>query len=244
MTRPAPENERFLSRWSRLKRAQAVEAASTTLVPAKPSDAATTDQTGLSVPSERDSTGRAADVADHTVPALPAIESLTMESDYAQFFQPKVPEPLRRAAVKKLFADPHFNLMDGLDTYIDDYSKPDPIPPAMLARLLHARDIIDHPSNRKPEDAGQAPAAAPTDSGEQIGERAAADQADAAPTELPEVHGVEGQADLLVATADGSAAAPLDTPAAGRSAILGPSVAIPPDRRSGPLRERWGRAGV
>ena len=74
-----------------------------------------------------------------------------MESDYAQFFQPKVPEALRRAAVKKLFADPHFNIMDGLDTYIDDYSKPDPLPPEMLARLWHARDIIDHPSNRKAE---------------------------------------------------------------------------------------------
>ena len=74
-----------------------------------------------------------------------------MESDYAQFFQPKVPEALRRAAVKKLFADPHFNIMDGLDTYIDDYSKPDPLPPGMLARLWHARDIIDHPSSRKPE---------------------------------------------------------------------------------------------
>ena len=36
------------------------------------------------------------------------------------------------AALKKLFSDPHFNVMDGLDTYIDDYGKPDPIPPSML----------------------------------------------------------------------------------------------------------------
>lgn len=85
------------------------------------------------------------------MPPLQSIESLTMESDYGQFFQPKVPEALRRAAVKKLFADPHFNIMDGLDTYIDDYTKPDPLPPEMLARLLHVRDIIDHPSDRKPE---------------------------------------------------------------------------------------------
>jgi hypothetical protein len=39
---------------------------------------------------------------------------------------------VKNAAIKKLFADPHFNVMDGLDTYIDDYSKPDPIPPEML----------------------------------------------------------------------------------------------------------------
>ena len=32
------------------------------------------------------------------------------------------------AAMKKLFTDPHFNVMDGLDIYIDDYRKPDPLP--------------------------------------------------------------------------------------------------------------------
>ena len=37
---------------------------------------------------------------------------------------------VKNAAMKKLFADPHFNVMDGMDTYIDDYSKPDPIPPS------------------------------------------------------------------------------------------------------------------
>ena len=35
--------------------------------------------------------------------------------------------------MKKLFSDPHFNVMDGLDTYIDDYGKPDPIPPVDAA---------------------------------------------------------------------------------------------------------------
>jgi hypothetical protein len=50
--------------------------------------------------------------------------------------------------------------MDGLDVYIDDYSKPDPIPPEMLSRISHARDLIDHPSNRVEPDAeaGGAPA--------------------------------------------------------------------------------------
>jgi hypothetical protein len=31
--------------------------------------------------------------------------------------------------------------MDGLDTYIDDYSKEDPIPPAMLRALNQARTL-------------------------------------------------------------------------------------------------------
>ncbi len=42
---------------------------------------------------------------------------------------------VRNAALKKLFSDPHFNVMDGLDTYIDDYGKPDPLPLTMLRRM-------------------------------------------------------------------------------------------------------------
>ncbi|MEY4753990.1 MAG: hypothetical protein RJA44_1665, partial [Pseudomonadota bacterium] len=37
----------------------------------------------------------------------------------------------------KLFSDPHFNVMDGLDIYIDDYGQPDPLPPGMLEQLRH-----------------------------------------------------------------------------------------------------------
>jgi hypothetical protein len=40
--------------------------------------------------------------------------------------------------MKKLFSDPHFNVMDGLDTYIDDYGKPNPIPLSMLRRMNQA----------------------------------------------------------------------------------------------------------
>jgi hypothetical protein len=49
---------------------------------------------------------------------------------------------LRQAALKKLFHDPHFNIMDGLDTYIDDYSKPDPIPEEMLKLLKQANRLL------------------------------------------------------------------------------------------------------
>ena len=41
--------------------------------------------------------------------------------------------------------------MDGLDTYIDDYSKPDPIAPDVVARLAQARYIFDPPATRVDE---------------------------------------------------------------------------------------------
>ena len=46
---------------------------------------------------------------------------------------------VRNAAMKKLFADPQFNVMDGLDIYIDDYSKSDPIPEAMLRAMTSSK---------------------------------------------------------------------------------------------------------
>ncbi|MDQ6924195.1 MAG: DUF3306 domain-containing protein, partial [Pseudomonadota bacterium] len=70
---------------------------------------------------------------------LPPIESLTIDSDFAPFFKPQVDESVKRAALKQLFRDPRFNIMDGLDTYIDDYTQPDPIPSAMLEELMQRR---------------------------------------------------------------------------------------------------------
>ena len=56
--------------------------------------------------------------------------------------------------MKKLFAsDPHFNVMDGLDTYIDDYNKFEPIPKSMLRQLVSARalGLIDDELEEQPK---------------------------------------------------------------------------------------------
>lgn len=66
-------------------------------------------------------------------------QALTTESDFRPFAVRGVAPEVRNAAMKKLFADPHFNVMDRLDTYIDDYSIPDPIPAAMLRKLASAK---------------------------------------------------------------------------------------------------------
>jgi len=80
--------------------------------------------------------------ADAPAPELPPVESLKgLESDYKDFLRPDVDPATRSAALRKLFGDPHFNQMDGLDVYIDDYSKEDPIPPAMLRALNQARTL-------------------------------------------------------------------------------------------------------
>jgi len=125
---PQPGAENFAARWSRLKQ-QAKD-----VPPAKPT----------------------APDPDAPPPALPPIESLTIESDYSAFFHPKVDENLRRAALKKLFSDPRFNVMDGLDVYIDDYSKPDPLPATMLAGLRQAQRIMQWAQETRDEIARKA----------------------------------------------------------------------------------------
>jgi uncharacterized protein DUF3306 len=67
---------------------------------------------------------------------LPPVETLTFDSDYTAFLAPDVAEPLRQRALRKLFSDPRFNAMDGLDVYIDDYSKPDPLEPDVAKALV------------------------------------------------------------------------------------------------------------
>ena len=73
------------------------------------------------------------------LPTLQDVADLTADSDYSAFVARAVAPQVRNAAMKKLFADPHFNVMDGLDTYIDDYSLPDPLPQAMLRKMASAK---------------------------------------------------------------------------------------------------------
>jgi hypothetical protein len=120
------EQEQFLARWSRLK------------------------QEAQDQPPQEKAPEKAVDPAA-PLPELPPLDKLTFDSDYRAFFNPKVDEDVRRAALKKLFSDPRFNVMDGLDVYIDDYSKTEPIPPAMLAGLRQAQKILGWAKGRDSE---------------------------------------------------------------------------------------------
>ncbi len=72
-------------------------------------------------------------------PSMADVQSLTKDSDYTQFMAGEVAPEVKNAAMKKLFADPHFNVMDRMDVYIDDYGQSDPIPQAMLRQMVSAK---------------------------------------------------------------------------------------------------------
>lgn len=83
-------------------------------------------------------------------PTLEDTQHLTPASDFRRFVAKDVPPDVRNAAVKKLFADPHFNVMDGLDIYIDDYTKTEPIPATMMAQMVSAQflKLVDDPEEK------------------------------------------------------------------------------------------------
>jgi hypothetical protein len=123
--------EDFFSRWSRVKQDAQTESvrpvaplADSTATPVQQLDAGHPEQIGAA-------------------PDMEDVVKLDANSDYTRFMAKDVDETVRRSAMKKLFSDPHFNIMDGLDIYIGDYSQPDPMPAGMLESLLHAKALLD-----------------------------------------------------------------------------------------------------
>lgn len=137
----------FLDRWSRRKLASAGKALLADAPASGMPPAAEPGGQGELVPSgarpaHAPDAGAEAAAPSAVEAQLPAVEGLTLASDFTGFLKEEVSEALRRKALQKLFADPHFNRMDGLDIYIDDYSLPDPIPPEAMAKLKSAREWL------------------------------------------------------------------------------------------------------
>ncbi len=119
----------FLSRWSRRKadvrEGRAVVEEVRAPVASSP---ATQANAALAPPSDKTQ-------ASQPVPTMEDVQQLNADSNFASFMSSKVAPEVKNAAMKKLFADPHFNVMDGLDIYIDDYGIPDPLPAGMLEQM-------------------------------------------------------------------------------------------------------------
>ena len=159
MTTEAPPDG-FLSRWSRRK-AQVRDGATALPVaePAQVTAAAPAAQPVVEAPVVARAAPASAEAPP--LPTLADVAKLTRESDYSRFVAGGVDEGVKRAAMKKLFTDPHFNVMDGLDTYIDDYGKPDPIPLAMLRQMNQSKilKLFDDDDEEEKDKDKPAPAA-------------------------------------------------------------------------------------
>jgi len=104
--------------------------------------------------SPRGASGREGEArAPQPLPTLEDVAALMPESSYARFTGSDVAAEVKNAAMKKLFSDPRYNVMDGLDVYTGDYSRPDPIPAAMLRQLAGARFLGLFDDEKRNEDA-------------------------------------------------------------------------------------------
>jgi len=143
--------EGFFRRWARLKSTAEVEA---------PLESPTAPAPGPAIVPAPAPPG---EPQQAPAPTLDDVARLTPESDYSAFVAKGVDKAVQRMALKKLFADPNFAVMDGLDIYIDDYNKASPLTDAMLASLKHAPGVLgrlfgDGEDGGKERQAGQAQA--------------------------------------------------------------------------------------
>ena len=117
MTERSP-GEAFLTRWSRRKREQDLD------LPRTPDEHALPANQASGLPGDA---AAAAPERVLTDADMPPLESLDEASDFSGFLSQGVSDELRRMALRKLFAQPSFNVLDGLNDYDEDYTKLAPL---------------------------------------------------------------------------------------------------------------------
>jgi len=164
MRQAVTSEEGFFRRWARLKSHGGAPAPEAMPVPA-PAPA----PTPAPVPVTTAAAEGEADAPPAPLPTLEDAARLTPDADFSAFVAKGVDKSVQRLALKKLFADPHFNAIDGLDMYMNDYNKASPLSPGMLASLKHAPGVLSRllEDRQEGEEAAAAQAPQPEQSLEQ-----------------------------------------------------------------------------
>lgn len=139
-------DEGFFRRWSRLKSTGGAPEAPAEPLRARAPVPASPPEPAVLRKDEAETAPRA------PLPTLEDAARLTPDADFSAFVARDVDKSVQRLALKKLFADPHFNTIDGLDMYMSDYNKASPLTPAMLASLKHAPGVLDRLLGDRNED--------------------------------------------------------------------------------------------
>ncbi|WP_308874536.1 DUF3306 domain-containing protein [Thiothrix subterranea] len=121
-------DETFFTRWARLKRERPelapVAEPNTAAEPAMPPDVE-----AISAP--------AAPAPELTDADMPSLASLGFDSDYSGFFSAKVSSELRKSALRKLFHQPEFNVIDELNDYREDFTYFEPLGNLITIDMKH-----------------------------------------------------------------------------------------------------------
>ena len=163
-----------LSRWSQRKQAArrgvAVEDAADEAGRGGEPSAQEAPKTNDIASARRDTAAAETDSSpDEETPVLPPVDELTADSDYTVFMSEKVPEAIRRAALRKLWvSDPVFANLDRLNDYDDDYSIVETVVSAVRTSYQvgkgHVDAIEDKLAKLEPANSDQAEVTAPAES--------------------------------------------------------------------------------
>lgn len=143
--RAAPDDseteESFLARWSRRKRASGSD-----------TPAVAQDATEPAAETPQPAAEPEAQEPEFIDDELPPVESLGPDSDYSAYLSNRVSEGLRRAALRKLFGQPAFNLRDGLDDYDDDYRSFAALGDIVTADMRHHKERLMEKERQRERD--------------------------------------------------------------------------------------------
>ena len=72
----------------------------------------------------------------------PAAEVSDSDAELSAVLAPDVERGVRQAALRKLFMSERYCVMDGLDVYVDDYSKLEVLSAEAVGKLVHAAALL------------------------------------------------------------------------------------------------------
>lgn len=126
------DDEPFLVRWSRRKQAVRQE------------QEPRAEEPGDTPVSDSSETGaEAAGEQSFTDEDLPPPETLGPDSDFSAYLSGRVSSGLRRAAMRRLFSLPDFNVRDGLDDYDEDYTGFQSLGKIVTARMKYHTERLE-----------------------------------------------------------------------------------------------------
>jgi hypothetical protein len=148
-------SDSFFSRWSRQKTLnRELEQARDAAVAKAPLPA---EAEAVPVPKPPVEGAQAVDL-----PTQADAEALDVGADVSRFLQSGVTDAIKGAALKKLFADPAYNVISDMDDYVEDYSQMAKLSAVELRSLQQSKDLhlFEDPPWKIEADARDAAAAA------------------------------------------------------------------------------------
>ena len=109
------DDEPFLNRWARRKRvARAGGDVDTTVGESSVEE----PPKGEAAEARAGEDSQAPELTDED---MPCVDGIDKDTDMSGFFSPKVSQAVKKAALRKFFHSPIFNIVDGLDDYDEDF---------------------------------------------------------------------------------------------------------------------------